>query len=100
MADVVVTDAPEARRYEAHLDGELAGFLAYARDDERIALVHTEVDPAFGGKGVGSVLAQAALDAARADGIRVLALCPFVVRWVGKHPEYGDIVDYARGREG
>jgi len=99
MADVVVTDAPEARRFEARLDGELAGFLDYARDDERIALIHTEVDPAFGGKGVGSVLARFALDAARADGIRVLALCPFVVRWVEKHPDYADIVDYARSRD-
>ena len=99
MADVVVTDAPEARRFEAHLDGELAGFLDYARDDERIALVHTEVDPAFGGKGIGSLLTRFALDTARTEGIRVLALCPFVVRWVEKNSEYGDIVDLARTRE-
>ncbi|MEV0649243.1 GNAT family N-acetyltransferase [Phytomonospora sp. NPDC050363] len=99
MADVVVTDAADERRFEARVDGELAGFLDYARDDERIALVHTEVDPAFEGKGIGSALARFSLDTARADTIRVLALCPFVVRWVQKHPEYAGIVDYARTRD-
>ena len=99
MTDVQVTDATEARRFEAHIDGELAGFLDYARDEERIALVHTEVFPQNGGRGVGSALVKTALDAARADGVRVLALCPFAVKWVEKHPNYADIVDFARKRD-
>jgi hypothetical protein len=52
--EVVVTDATEARRYEAHVNGCLAGVLAYRRTPDIIALVHTEVDEAYEGRSVGS----------------------------------------------
>ena len=54
---------------------------------------HTEVDPKFEGKGVGSALARFALDDVRAAGTRrVLPLCPFIKGWIGKHPDYADLV--------
>ena len=53
---IEITDNPEARRFEAHVDGDLAGFADY-RDAESVrAFVHTEIDPAFGGRGIGSTL--------------------------------------------
>jgi predicted GNAT family acetyltransferase len=88
----VVTDAPGAERYEAHLDGELAGVLEYVVKRGRIALVHTEVAPAFEGRGVGAALARFALDDARARGLRVIASCPYVRSYLAKHPEDHDIV--------
>ena len=93
MSDVVVTDNPAQQRYEAHLDGRLAGFAEYLVTDELIAFTHTEVFPAFEGRGVGSALARAGLDAVRADGTRkVLPQCPFIASWIGKHPDYQDLV--------
>ena len=44
--------------------------------------------PELGGKGVGSKLVQAALDQVGAEGMKVIAECPFVKAWIGKHPEY------------
>ena len=94
MGDVVVTDNPGASRFEAHLDGELAGFAAYQAADDLIMFTHTEVDDAFEGEGVGSALARGALDAVRADGSRkVLPRCPFIRGWIEKHPDYQDLVD-------
>jgi uncharacterized protein len=87
-----VTDAPEAQRYEAHLDSELAGVLEYVVKRGRIALVHTEVAPAFEGRGVGAALARFALDDARGRGLRVIASCPYVRSYLQKHPEDHDIV--------
>lgn len=86
-----VTDDRAADRYEARVDGHLAGYVDYLRTKDLIALVHTEVDPAHEGQGVGSALARHALDAARADGLRVLAMCPFVADWMQRHPEYQDL---------
>ncbi len=57
-----------------------------------IAFNHTEVDDEFEGRGLGSQLAQAALDAARDEGLDVLPFCPFIKAWIGKHPEYLDLV--------
>ena|SRR6187431_2940818 len=94
MSDVVVTDNPGSSRFEAHLDGELAGFSAYQAADDLIMFTHTEVFEAFEGKGVGSALARGALDAVRADGTRkVLPRCPFIRGWIEKHPDYQDLVD-------
>lgn len=90
-AAVSVADAPQARRYEAMIDGELAGTAAYIRTPEVIAFIHTEVDAAYEGRGVGSALARNALDDARAQGLRVLAICPFISGWLARHPEYDDL---------
>ncbi|GAA1774875.1 GNAT family N-acetyltransferase [Nocardioides hankookensis] len=93
MADVETSHNPAEHRYEAHLDGELAGFAAYDLTDRLVIFTHTEVDPKFEGHGVGSALARYALDDVRATGTHeVLALCPFIKSWIGKHPEYEDLL--------
>lgn len=90
--DVVVADVPERSRVEALVGGELAGHLAYRVDGDVVAMLHTDVDPRFEGKGVGSALATTALDDARSRGRRVVPKCPFVRRYVERHPEYADLL--------
>ena len=87
-----ITDHAEARRYEAHLGGELAGFLEYRLAGRRRILIHTEVLEAFGGRGIGAALARHVLDEAMAAGARVTAKCPFIRSWLERHPEYAAIV--------
>ena len=84
-------------RYEAYVDGELAGAAYYELDDKRIVFTHTEVDDRFEGKGVGSSLARFALDDVRATGNRrVVPRCPFIKGWIDRHPEYDDLVHGSR----
>ncbi len=86
-------DNPAESRFEAYVDGELAGFSAYALSDGVITFTHTEVDDAFEGHGVGSALARGALEAVRADGgLRVRPLCPFIRAWLDRHPDYHDLL--------
>ena len=91
-AKPVVTDAPERGRYEAHLDGELAGVLEYVIKYGRLALVHTEVLPAFEGRGIGSALVRFGLADARKRGLRVIASCPYVQAYLERHHEDDDII--------
>ncbi|GAB3715244.1 GNAT family N-acetyltransferase [Mariniluteicoccus flavus] len=101
MSDVTVTDNREASRYEARLGDELAGFADYQLTDGQVVFPHTEVDPAYEGKGVGSALARHALEAARQDGTRtVVPTCSFIRAWIDKHPEYADLVQGAAPRKG
>lgn len=88
---LTVTDAADARRYEARDGDNLAGVATYLRTPDMIVFVHTEVEEAYEGRGVGSVLARTALDEARAQGLRVVALCPFIDGWMARHPEYEDL---------
>ena len=92
MSDVVVQDNPAEARVEARVDGELAGFAAYVDREATRVFTHTEVDPAYGGQGVGGAIARGALDGARASGRSVVPLCPFIKGWIEKHPDYADLV--------
>ncbi|EFQ81975.1 acetyltransferase, GNAT family [Aeromicrobium marinum DSM 15272] len=84
---ITVTDHAEASRFEAH-DGEtLAGFADYLRTGELMAFTHTEVRSAYEGQGVGSLLARAGVEAAEAEGVKVLAICPFISGWLARHPD-------------
>lgn len=91
---IEVTDASEDRRYEIRLGDQLAGYARYrdAADGRRI-LVHTEVDDAFEGQGLGGRLARGALDDIRAHGWTVTPTCPFIAGYIDGHPEYADLVD-------
>lgn len=93
MSDVETSHLPEKHRYEAHLDGRRAGFAEYELSDEQVVFTHTEVDPAFEGRGVGSALARFALDDVRGGGRQVVAKCPFIKEWIDKHPDYADLLE-------
>ncbi len=85
-APPVIGDASARDRYEAHIDGELAGVLEYKVTRGRIALIHTEVLPIHEGRGVGSALVRFALDDARRRGLRVIPTCPYVQGYLKRHP--------------
>ncbi|WP_225796792.1 GNAT family N-acetyltransferase [Streptomyces aculeolatus] len=97
---VEVSDVPEAKRYEARIEGEseVAGVADYIRTAELVAFVHTEVPPEYEGRGVGAALVRTALDEARAANLRVLAICPFFAGWIARHPEYKDLLYQSRSR--
>jgi uncharacterized protein len=84
-ADVV--DVPEESRYELRLGDRRIGLAAYRRRGDRIAFTHTEIDSACEGRGFGTRLVRAALDDARAHGLTIVPLCPFVAAIVRRHPE-------------
>jgi uncharacterized protein len=83
----VVLDAPERSRYELRLGGRLIGVTAYHLRGDRIAFTHTEVAEECEGRGFGSKLAAEALANARARGLEIVALCPFVAHYLERHPE-------------
>lgn len=92
MTDVSVHDNPGANRFEAYVDGELAGSSVYVLSDGQITFTHTEVDDAFEGRGVGGQLAAQALDDVRAQNLHVTAVCPFIKTYIERHPAYADLV--------
>jgi predicted GNAT family acetyltransferase len=87
-----VTDVAERRRFEIAVDGVVVGFAEYRRRPGVISFIHTEIDSARNGEGLGTTLVKAALDVARAEGLAVLPYCPFVRKFIKRHGEYIDLV--------
>lgn len=87
-----VADNPLESRYEAYVDGQLAGFVTYRLDPEAISFLHTEIDRSYRGEGIADHLARAVLDEARARSLAVYPFCPYISEWIGKHPDYADLV--------
>jgi predicted GNAT family acetyltransferase len=90
---VEVTDNPTKGRFEVRVGGALAGSAYYKHRGDRVVFTHTEVDDAYEGRGVGSALVRGALDIVRRHGESAVPLCPFVGVFIGRHPEWADVVD-------
>ncbi len=91
--ELIVMDVPAQQRYEARVGDDIVGFSEYRRvERDRVILFHTEVDPAFEGKGFGSRLAAGVLDDIRARGFRVTVKCPFITAYLKRHREYDDLL--------
>ena len=88
---MTVTDNEAAGRFEIEVDGEVAGYAEYTRRPGVVTFTHTVVEDAYEGRGVGSALVRGALDAVRAEGSRVVPVCPFVRSYIERHPEYADL---------
>lgn len=89
--ELQVVDDPAGQRYEARLGPVVVGYAEYRRVRGRVIFIHTEVDPAMEGKGVGGKLARSALDDVRAQGLTFSVKCPFIASWLRRHHEYDDI---------
>ncbi|WP_237089544.1 GNAT family N-acetyltransferase [Nocardioides dokdonensis] len=84
---ITVRDNREKNRYEIHDGDQLAGFTDYKLTSAKIAFTHTEVDPAFGGRGLARRLVEFGLDDARERGLAVLPFCPYVRKVIAADPE-------------
>jgi predicted GNAT family acetyltransferase len=78
-------------QYEVHVEGKLA-FLEYRIRDDIITFTHTEVPPELEGRGIAARMARRALEDARAGGYTIIPFCPYVARYISRHPEYADMV--------
>ena len=80
-------------RYRAFLEG---GEVAHAEVDpiatDRLLIKHTEVLPAFEGRGIGGALVVNLLEEARRQKRGVIPVCPYAAAYIQKHPQYMEYV--------
>jgi predicted GNAT family acetyltransferase len=91
LDSIAVENNVAAQRFEATVDGRCA-LLTYRRFPHHINLDHTEVPEPLQRHGLAAKLARTALEFARANHLRVVPLCPYVSRYLAKHPEYQDML--------
>ena len=86
-------------RFELVVDGALAGFARYRREGDDVAFLHTEVDAAYEGQGLGSRLVAEALQQVADRGVGVLPYCPFVRAYLQQHRDLVRLVPADRRAE-
>ena len=91
MATGGVRDNKALSRYELDAEGGLA-FANYRRTPSAVIITHTETPRSLRGHGIASELVEGALQLIRAEGLKVIAGCGFVVDYLQKHPEFDDMV--------
>jgi uncharacterized protein len=84
LGAIAVKDNPEMSRLETEISGQLAT-LRYERHPHAVVLVETEVPAALRGRGVANALARWAIETAQRDGLRVVAVCPFIRAYMKRH---------------
>jgi len=86
-----IIDNQQRQQLQLTIEGELA-FLEYRVKDDIIYLMHTEVPERLGGRGIGTALASAAFDHAAAHNMKIKVYCPFVQKYLDRHPELAHLV--------
>ena len=91
--NIAILKNEELNRFEIYSDGALAGFAEFKVSNQMISYTHTEIDPKFGGQGLGSQLIKEALDEALNQNLEVAPYCSFVSAYIKKNSEnYLDLV--------
>jgi predicted GNAT family acetyltransferase len=90
--DLEIVELADAGRYEALLSGRRVGVVDYYVTDGRVVFPHTEVEPAFEGRGIASQLARRALDDARQRGLKVVPACSFFRVYLRRHQQDADLL--------
>jgi predicted GNAT family acetyltransferase len=83
-SNTTVSNNPRLKRFELTVEDQTA-LLTYERTPETLTLIHTEVPQALRGQHLGEALVKAALDAAHAEGLRIIVVCPFAKAYLRKH---------------
>lgn len=82
------TVTKESDRFAISVDGTVAGFTEIVDRDGRRTFTHTEVDDAFQGRGLASILIGEALEQTRDAGLKIVPVCSMVADYVERHPEF------------
>jgi predicted GNAT family acetyltransferase len=94
LTTTTIMNNADRSRYEMLDAGVVIGQAAYVDDvtgdqtaGKRI-FYHTAIDEEYGGRGLAGKLAAQALDETVAAGLLIVPVCPFIKKYLGKHPGY------------
>jgi len=74
-------------------DGKQLAQMVYTMaGDRKMIIEHTEVDESLQGQGIGKKLQAELVDYVRANGIKVLPLCPFAKATFQRMKEWQDVL--------
>ena len=89
--NIALYDNREEKRFEMPFENTVS-FIEYEKDGNIISLLHTEVDESLEGQGAGTAIVEKVLRQIEKEGMQLIPLCPFVVAYIKRHPEWERII--------
>lgn len=86
----------EENRFEVWIEGLLSK-LDYTENGGSIAMTHVGVPVEFRGMGIAAIITRSALEYARSKSLRVIPICPYVISYLRRNPQY---MELTKNREG
>ena len=74
-------------------DGEWIAELTYVKNNGIMTIDHTEIDEKLRGEGIGEDMVRAAVEYARANGLKIKAVCPYAKKVIERTPDLKDILE-------
>ncbi len=90
LSKLEVIHNQEKKRFEIQIGDQIA-MVKYILGSSEIIFTHTEVPEAFEGHGVAGKMAKVAIEYAKAQGLRIRPMCPYMAAYIKRHPEYHSI---------
>lgn len=89
-----IVEKTEDNRFEAVADGKVVGEVDFhfTHDGKALIVSHTGVRSEYEGKGIAGALNKALLEYVKNNNLRVIPVCPYTKAYIGRHPEYEDLV--------
>ena len=88
-----VRENPERHRFERPIHDTAAAVTYYRTEDGKLLFTHTETPTEFSGLGIATELAHGTFELLRESRRKAVLICPFMMHYFTKHPEYADVVD-------
>jgi len=82
-------------RYLVRAPGDTVAEMTYRQTGaDQLIIDHTDVPDAFRGTGTGLRLLKRLMEDARAEGRKIIPICPFAAAQFERHPEWSDMLAY------
>lgn len=85
-----ITHDGQGHRFVTSANGHEAS-VEYELGDGVMTITHTLVPKEIGGRGIAGHLVRAAMDHARAAGLKVVPQCSYADSWLQRHPDYAGL---------
>lgn len=92
MENPELTINEERKRFEFNVEGHIAFIEFLVSKDNVMFLTHTSVPKQLEGKGIGSKIVLQALNYVKNNNYTLAPLCPFVAKYLVKHPEWQQLL--------
>lgn len=83
-------DSGQKKRFELHIEDDIAYIEYIQAKNNIIYLTHTEVPSSLEGNGLGAIIVSKTLELIKENGFKMAPLCPFVAAYLKRNPSIAE----------